>query len=117
MGGSPRYGMKPGKTGRGTEKTPVVGVVQRNGDVRFQMMDRVTAENIGKFVAKNADLSCRIITDESPVYNRVGRAFQGGQERVTHSAGEYVRKGTVHSNTVKGVFSLIVAELWEHSTA
>jgi transposase-like protein len=34
-----------------------VGIVQRNGDVRFQMMERVTAENIGKFVAENADLS------------------------------------------------------------
>ena len=101
-------GLKPGKTGRGTEKTPVVGIVQRNGDVRFQMMQRITAENIGKFVAENADLSCRIITDELPVYNRVGRAFSGGHERVTHSAGEYVRRGTdVHSNTVEGVFSLI----------
>src|SRR5271170_3532160 len=63
IGGKPRYGMKPGKTGRGTEKTPVVGIVQRNGDVRFQMMQRVTSENISKFVAENADLSCRIITD------------------------------------------------------
>jgi transposase-like protein len=108
IGGKPRYGMKPGKTGRGTEKTPVVGIVQRNGDVRFQMMERITAENIGKFVAENADLSCRIITDELPVYNRVGRAFQGGHERVTHSAKEYVRPGTdIHSNTVEGVFSLI----------
>lgn len=108
IGGKPRYKALPGKTGRGTDKTPVVGIVQRNGDVRFRMMQRVTAENISKFVAENADLSCRIITDELPVYNRVGQAFQGGHERVTHSAGEYVRRGTdVHSNTIEGVFSLI----------
>ena len=54
IGGKPRYGMKPGKTRRGTDKTPVVGIVQRNGDVRFQMIQRITAENIGKFVAENA---------------------------------------------------------------
>jgi hypothetical protein len=108
IGGKLRYVMKPGKTGRGTEKTPVVGIVQRNGDVRFRMMERITAENIGKFIAENADLSCRMITDELPVYNRVGRAFQGGHETVTHGAKEYVRAGTdVHSNTVEGVFSLI----------
>lgn len=110
IGGKPRYkgSCRTGKTGRGTEKAPVLGVVQRNGDVRFQLMERITSENIGKFVAENADLSCRIITDELPAYNRVGAAFKGGHERVTHSAGEYVRPGTdVHSNTVEGVFSLI----------
>src|SRR5689334_7123470 len=44
------------KQGRGTLKTPVVGIVQRNGDVRFQMMERVTAENLSNFIAENADL-------------------------------------------------------------
>lgn len=107
IGGKPRYkGIS--KRGRGSEKTPVVGIVQRDGDVRFQMMERVTSVNIGRFVAENADLSCRIITDESPAYNFVGKFFEGGHEVVTHSAKEYVRKGTdVHSNTVEGVFSLI----------
>jgi transposase-like protein len=82
--------------------------VQRGGDVRFQMMERVTSENIGRFVAENADLSCRIITDELAVYNQVGKAFEGGHEVVTHGAKEYVRRGTdIHSNTVEGVFSLI----------
>ena len=107
IGGKPRF-KNTTKPGRGTWKTPVVGIVQRGGDVRFQMMERVTAENIGKFVAENADLSCRIITDELNVYTSVGKAFHGGHETVTHGAGEYVRPGTdVHSNTVEGVFSLI----------
>jgi transposase-like protein len=107
IGGKPRY-KNMGKTGRGTEKTPVVGIVQRDGDVRFKLMQRVTAENVGKFVAENADLTCRMITDELNVYKNVGWYFKGGHETVTHSAGEYVRPGTdVHSNTVEGVFSLI----------
>jgi hypothetical protein len=107
IGGKPRF-KNTTKPGRGTWKTPVVGIVQRGGDVRFQMMERVTAANIGRFVAENADLSCRMITDELGVYNRVGKAFRGGHETVTHGAGEYVRRGTdIHSNTVEGVFSLI----------
>src|SRR5580704_1208401 len=40
------------KQGRSTRKTPVVGMVQRNGDVRFQMLERITAENLGKFIAE-----------------------------------------------------------------
>ena len=82
--------------------------MQRDGDVRFQMMERVTAENISKFIAQNADLSCRVITDEFNLYKNVGRKFEGGHEVVTHRAKEYVRQGTdIHSNTIEGVFSLI----------
>ena len=107
VGGKPRY-KGVSKPGRGADKTPVVGIVQRGGDVRFQMMERVTSMNISRFIAENADLSCRVITDEAPVYKFVGKFFEGGHEVVTHSAKEYVRKGTdVHSNTVEGVFSLI----------
>ncbi|MFY9559616.1 MAG: IS1595 family transposase, partial [Terriglobales bacterium] len=77
VGGKPRYkGIS--KPGRGTDKTPVVGIVERGGDVRFRMMERVTADKIGQFVAENADLSCRIITDEFQVYKKLGRKFSGG---------------------------------------
>lgn len=96
------------KQGRGTLKTPVVGMVQRDGDVRFQMLERITADNLSNFIAENADLSCRIITDDFNLYRKVGRKFEGGHEVVTHSAGEYVRPGTdIHSNSIEGVFSLI----------
>jgi len=107
IGGSPRY-KNTSKRGRGTDKVPVLGMVQRGGDVRFQMMDRITSDRVGEVIAENADLTCRIITDEAHVYRSIGRAFDGGHESVKHSAKEYVRPGTdVHSNTVEGVFSLI----------
>lgn len=59
-------------------------------------------------IAENADLTCRLITDEHLGYRRVGTAFHGGHETVNYSAKEYVRRGSdVHSNTIEGVFSLI----------
>ncbi|MGC1780975.1 MAG: IS1595 family transposase [Acidobacteriaceae bacterium] len=107
LGGRPRYA-GVSKRGRGTEKTPVLGMVQRGGDVRFRMMDRITAERVSEVLAENADLTCRLITDELGVYKKLGRGFSGGHEVVTHSAKEYVRPGTdIHSNAVEGVFSLI----------
>ncbi len=108
IGGRPRYtGIS--KRGRGTAKIPVVGIVQRGGDVRFQMMKRLSAKNLAKFVAQNADLSCRVITDDLNLYTTVGKQFEGGHEVVHHGRKEYVRKGTdVHSNTVEGVFSLLL---------
>src|ERR1700680_4841653 len=44
IGGKPRY-KGVSKKGRGTLKTPVIGIVQRGGDVRFRMMERITGEN------------------------------------------------------------------------
>jgi transposase-like protein len=107
IGGKPRY-RGNSKRGRGTSKTPVVGIVQRGGDVRFRMMRRITAKNLGEFVVENANLSCRLITDEYNVYRTAGRKFRGGHESVNHHAGEYQREGTdVHSNTIESVFSLL----------
>lgn len=107
LGGRPRYrGIS--KRGRGCEKTPVLGMVQRDGDVRFRALDRVTAVNVHKIIRENADHTCRLITDEFPMYRTIGRTFEGGHGTVLHHAGEYVRRGTdIHSNTIEGVFSLI----------
>jgi transposase-like protein len=83
-------------------------MVQRGGDVRFQMLDRITISNLEKTIAANASISARLITDEYPAYTPIGRHFIGGHEAVSHRRGEYVRLGTdVHSNTIEGVFSLL----------
>jgi transposase-like protein len=96
------------KTGLGTDKVPVLGIVQRGGDVRFQLTDRVTADRLSEFVAENADLTCRFITDEHPGYAGVGRAFEGGHHTTKHGAFEYVKRGTdVHSNTIESIFGLL----------
>jgi transposase-like protein len=110
IGGKPRY---KGRTdtkywGRGTKKTPVAGVVQRGGDVRFRVVPRITAGHLRDFITENADRSCRIITDDFNAYKGVGVAFAGGHHTVKHSAKQYVRWGTdIHSNTIEGVFSLL----------
>ena len=106
IGGKPKKGKS--KRGRGTDKTPVVGMVERGGNVRFQMMDRLTANRLKEVLSENADHTCRLITDEYRGYRAVGKEFAGGHEVVNHSEGEYVRLGTdIHSNTIEGVFSLI----------
>ncbi len=107
VGGKPRYkGM--GHTGRGTRKAPVLAMVQRDGDVRFRMLQRITVNNLERVIAENASITARLITDEFPAYEPIGRNFIGGHEAVSHRRGEYVRLGTdIHSNTVEGVFSLL----------
>lgn len=107
VGGKPRY-RGQSKDGRGTRKTPVVGMVERGGDVRFRMMERLTIDQLSEVLVENADFTCRVITDEFNMYHPLGMMFRGGHESVKHSDREYVRRGTdVHSNTIEGVFSLI----------
>lgn len=91
---------------KGDNKTPVVAMVERDGNVRYRVMERVTAITLGRVVSEHADLSCRLMTDESPAYTRAGRKFAGGHGTVKHKAYEYAR-GDVHSNTVESVFSLL----------
>ena len=103
--GGRRRGARRGRPGADSHKTPVFGVVQRDGEVRMRMMERLTSDRLTEVLAENADRTCRLITDDYYAYRQVGRAF-AGHEVVKHSAGEYAR-GDVHSNTIEGVWSLI----------
>ena len=105
VGGKKRY---PGTTPkRGYDKAAVFGMAERGGDVRFRMLERVTYDRLGEVLAENADLTCRVITDEHGAYPRATKRFSDHQT-VTHSIREYKVPGTdVHTNTIEGVFSLI----------
>ncbi len=109
VGGKPRFvGGSHGRIGRRTTKVPVVGMVQRDGEVRFQQMERLTINELADVIVENADLTCRVITDDFNMYHPLDKMFRGGHETVTHSQREYARPGTdIHSNTIEGVFSLI----------
>jgi transposase-like protein len=110
VGGKPRKTQrdiannKNFKRGRGTKKTPVVALVQRDGIVKSQMMTHLTSKNLKEFVCKNADNSCTIMTDEFKSYKRLRKDFN--HQFVKHSMGEYVR-GNTHTNTIEGYFSLL----------
>lgn len=83
-------------------------MVQRDGEVRFRQMERLTIVELADVIVENADMTCRVITDDFNMYHPLGMMFKGGHETTTHSRREYVRPGTyIHSNTIEGVFSLI----------
>ncbi len=105
IGGKPRYAGQS-KRGRGTNKTPVLALVERKGSVRTKPVANVTAATLKAIIREQVDKSARIITDENSAYAGIGAEFAGGHETVCHSAKEYVR-GDVHSNTVEGFFSLV----------
>ena len=112
VGGRPRYTQKRVvggpklKTGRGTKKTPVLGLVERNGNIRAQVLPNVTGKTLTGAILKNVDISARIMTDEFPAYKRVGKPFKGGHFTVNHSRKEYAR-GDIYTNTIESFFALL----------
>jgi transposase-like protein len=105
VGGKPRIKGK-NKRGRGTKKTPVFGMVERDGSARLKVMERVNSKTLGKALSEHVATSSRLMTDELNLYRKPGKTFKGGHETVNHGRKEYVR-GDVHSNTIEGVFSLL----------
>lgn len=84
-------------------KTPVVTLVQRDGEARSQALDRVTRENLTGILAENVDESAFLMTDENYQYDVFGKLV-AGHEKVVHSKDEFVR-GRAHVNTAEGYFS------------
>lgn len=92
--------------GRGAEnKTPVVALIQRDGDVRSFKTGRVTSKNVKTIIRKHVDKSSTIMTDEFRSYKGLDKEFANHQT-VNHGTGEYVR-GNAHTNTAEGYFSLL----------
>ena len=87
-------------------KKAVVALVEREGHVRSFHVANVTAKNVRALLVTNVDRSAHLMTDESPVYTRVGREF-GAHYSVNHSAQQFTKHGSYgHSNTAENFFSI-----------
>lgn len=96
------------KRGRGTKKTPVLALIQRDGKARTRVMDHVNSENLKAIIQENIAKEATIITDDLRDYLPIGREFSK-HERVNHSSGEYA-KGighSIHINTDESFFALL----------
>lgn len=91
------------------QKSPIVALVERGGEVRAMHMPHVTAENIREKLVTLADRKSRLHTDESNLYPAVGTEF-AAHEAIKHAAGEYAR-GDVTTNSVEGFFGVFKREM------
>jgi len=85
-------------------KLPVLTLVERGGSVRSFQVERADMITIMPIVTANIQKETAIATDEGAQYNQFADHF-AEHERVHHTNEEWVR-GTVHTNTVEGYFSL-----------
>jgi transposase-like protein len=100
---SPRLNPKQAAQVRMKNKVPVVSLVQRGGEVRSQVMKKVTGANLGKLLKENVNPRATLMTDGLRFYRKPGTG-SARHEAVDHSLGEYVRDDA-HINTAEGYFS------------
>lgn len=96
-------------SGRRKDKETVIGIRQRNGDLRFFHAEDAKSGTLAKYIRENIGADVEVlVTDELPAYKGVVKEMGIAHETVCHGAKEYVRLGTdIHTNTVESAFSLL----------
>ena len=111
-----------GHPGRGTsasEKPPVLGLVQRSGELVLRVLDNVKQTTIRPIIEKHVKGGTLIYTDEYNIYNRLTE-WGFSHKTVCHSKGEYARDDDgdgffeVHVNTQEGIWSVLRSWLRPH---
>jgi transposase-like protein len=93
-----------GGQGRGGEdKTPVIGVLQRDGKVVAKKANDVSSKTLHRFINANVEIGSILNTDEWKGYNGLAKKYK--HSVVSHGKGQYV-KGNSHTNTLEGFWSL-----------
>ena len=97
-------GRKKGKRGRGAEgKTPVIGIAERNGEVKAIVAPDTKACTVEPFICQNVEKGSQLMTDEYASYRRI--SLHGYKHQtVNHGSKQYV-VGDVHTNTIEGFWS------------
>ncbi|GAA0733852.1 IS1595 family transposase [Aquimarina litoralis] len=86
------------------DKTPVLGMVERNGQLRAKKVDNTTYETLSKEIIKNVKEGAKLYTDDYLSYRKMRRVYD--HSVVKHHKNEYV-KGRIHTNTIEGFWSLL----------
>lgn len=88
------------------KKQAVVSLLERDGRVRSFHVANVTSKTLRPILVKHASRASYLMTDESPVYPKIGNEFIG-HGTVNHSIDQYVRGVFWHTNTVENYFSIL----------
>ena len=111
IGGKERNKHKNKRQAKGTTgmkgKTPMVGCLQRNGNMVLRVITGTEANGavIKPIVREIVSKDATIITDGYGAYYGLNKEYKG-HEIVAHDKDEYVR-GNWHSNTIEGFWAIM----------
>ena len=87
-----------------SNKTPLVGILQRGGDVQIKVADRVTRQTLIPNIAENVAKGSFVYTDENVCYRGLHR-MGFIHNTVQHQAKQYV-VGDCHTNGIESFWAL-----------
>jgi transposase-like protein len=97
---------RPGSQG-GAGKENVLGIDEREGDLRDGVVKDERAKTVKLAILDNVEAGSTFMTDEHASF--VGLGNDGyWHHSVNHSAGEYVRHQTIHTQTIESVWALLI---------
>ncbi|NIZ41260.1 IS1595 family transposase [Entomospira entomophila] len=104
IGGKPRGNVGKNKRGRGTNKTAVVGLQERGGEVRVEVVDRekdsMNFKTLKRIFDNNVDkIKSVLVTDEYLGYAPM--ASNGVSHFVINHSEKFVA-GDIHTNSIEG---------------
>ncbi|HVP87613.1 MAG TPA: IS1595 family transposase [Casimicrobiaceae bacterium] len=94
-----------GGGGVGSDKTPIIGAIQRKGNVVAKVIAKLDSPTIYRFVneavSRRVSLLC---TDQYRAYDFLDFDYRRGS--VNHARGQYV-VGAIHTNSIEGFWSIV----------
>lgn len=96
-----RHGRRSGAGGGSGDKTPVVGIVERKGDLRAKVVPIASQAHLHKFIHEN------VSPDAYKGYVNLGHTQH---EVVNHHKGQW-RRGDAHTNTIESVWAILKRQI------
>lgn len=106
IGGKPRKDGTKHKRGRGTKKIPVVGMIERYGNVKVQVFKKahLNFKRLSAFVRENVDLDKSVlITDQAKFYFQMKHLLL--HKSINHSVA--YADGWIHTNSIESFWALL----------
>lgn len=108
VGGKPRKNFdgssKGGKRGRGTDKIPVVGVIERKGRVRAKVAKDLKSKSLARFIREKVEIKgATVMTDEFSGYCRLKYFVK--HETINHQ--EAYVCGNIHTNNIESFWAIL----------
>lgn len=105
VGGKPRPFGPKSKRGRGTKKTPLVVMLERDGSARTEVVPVVSAAVMEPIILENVSQNAIVNTDQYFAYRNLSGYF-AGHKVINHGKRHYV-DGDIYTNTAESFFALV----------
>jgi transposase-like protein len=99
----------PGSQG-GRNKDVVLGLIEREGELRAFHVPDTKAQTIQGEVRRHVAKGSTVMTDDDGSFVGLDRDYH--HLRVRHGRGEYVRHGTIHNNRMEGMWALLKRQIY-----